>query len=91
MENQNNEAWIIMYTWESTDDWIGGFPSDLHQWFICEYLESKHPKIFDTEHDAAQYAVNNALINPKIIQVAGEGAVINFKEKYKDISYDLPF
>ena len=62
------QAWIIYYTWKNTDDWIGCFPDELYQWFVCE---SKRPRIFDTKKEAQDYIDNNCLICAKPLKVAG--------------------
>lgn len=76
MENQTKEAWIILYTYRSTDDWIGGFPDTLYEWFVCDLAISKIPRIFDSKKEANQYIRDNFLIRAKAIQVAGDAALV---------------
>jgi hypothetical protein len=71
MEGIPTEAWIIMYTWSKPEDWIGAFPSELYQWFVCQYKESKLPRIFDSKNECDDYIKDGALIDAVPIQVAG--------------------
>ena len=75
MEKDTKEAWIIMYTYYSTDEWYGGFPDNLYQWFVCDFTNSKLPTIFNSEKEANEYIKDGALVNAKAVQVAGAMAV----------------
>ena len=75
MEKDTKEAWIIMYTYYSTDEWYGGFPDNLYQWFVCDFTNSKLPTIFNSEKEANEYINDGALVNAKTVQVAGAMAV----------------
>ena len=75
MEKDTKEAWIIMYTYYSTDEWYGGFPDNLYQWFVCDFTNSKLPTIFNSEKEANEYINDGALVNAKAVQVAGAMAV----------------
>lgn len=66
-----NAAFIITYTYDSTEDWIGSFPSDIRQWFV---MAGALPKIFPTRDEAQKYCKDNALIRPSIIPIAGSEA-----------------
>lgn len=75
MEKDTKEAWIIMYTYYSTDEWYGGFPDNLYQWFVCDFTDSKLPTIFNSENEANEYIKDGALVNAKAVPVAGAMAV----------------
>ena len=70
LDEWDGEAWIIMYSYESTSEWVGGFPSTIQQWFVMNESGAL-PKIFDSKEEAQEYCNYWALIQPIIIPVAG--------------------
>lgn len=68
MEEFKKDLFIIAYSISDTEDWIGSFPSELHQWFV---MNGKLPRTFDTEDDAKKYAKDNHLVPNRIIKLSG--------------------
>lgn len=69
MEGIPKEAWIIIYIWDSPEDWVGGYPSNL--WQQMKTQNGTTPEHFDTYEDAKKCAEVDGLYNYRIIPVAG--------------------
>jgi len=76
MSDYSKEAWIIIYTWESTEDWMGFYPDKLYQWFVCDYVESTLPKTFDTKEECEEYIKEGCLIMAVPFCVAGTQTIV---------------
>lgn len=64
------EAWIIIYTWDSPEDWVGGYPSEL--WQQMKTQNGKTPEHFDTYEEAEKCAESDGPYSHyQIIPVAG--------------------
>jgi len=70
------EAWIIIYTWNSTEHWIGCFPSNLYQMFVCDYMESKLPKLFNSKKECDEYINDGCLIEAMPFCIAGPQTIV---------------
>lgn len=57
-EIEYSELWILMYQ-QDIGSFFGGFPSEIHQWFV---MDNHLPKLFNSRQEAVQYQIDNSLI-----------------------------
>lgn len=74
MEEIPKEAWIIIYIVDEPEDWIGCFPSNLHQMMVVDDY-GKLPRLFDRFDEAEQFAKDKCLIEHIIVPIAGAQAI----------------
>lgn len=70
---ENNQAWIILHTWPSTDDWYVSCPCEPHNFFVTNFNGSHIPLIFSSKEDAEKFIKEHYLSEnyTKVVKIAG--------------------